>query len=123
MKKLIAKKPCSFNGKKFFIGNEIPAEYVLNPIAQSKMGVLELVEVESTDDGAAPEEGGPLLPPSSTLEEDETTAMEEIIYSKNKLSRMTKPEVCAIAEQIGVKVNDELTKEKIVELIMESQGE
>lgn len=38
--KLIARKPCSFNGKKFFIGDEIPAESVINPKEQEKMGVL-----------------------------------------------------------------------------------
>lgn len=38
--KLIAKKPCSFGGKQFFIGDEIPVEFVLDPKAQEKMGVL-----------------------------------------------------------------------------------
>lgn len=38
--KLIAKKPCSFGGKKFYIGDEIPAELVLDPRAQEKLGVL-----------------------------------------------------------------------------------
>lgn len=38
--KLIAQKPCSFGGKKFYIGDEIPAEIVLDPEAQVKMGVL-----------------------------------------------------------------------------------
>lgn len=38
--KLIARKPCSFRGKKFSIGEEIPAEYVLNPKLQEKQGVL-----------------------------------------------------------------------------------
>lgn len=42
--KLIAKKPCSFGGKKFYIGDEIPAEYVLNPNDQEKMGVLATVD-------------------------------------------------------------------------------
>lgn len=41
--KLIAKKPCSFRGEKFFIGDEIPAEYVLSPREQEKMGVLAIV--------------------------------------------------------------------------------
>ena len=41
--KLIAKKPCSFEGKKFYIGDEIPADFVLNPLAQEKMGVLSIV--------------------------------------------------------------------------------
>lgn len=47
--KLIARKPCSFEGKKFYIGDEIPAEYVVSPKEQEKMGVLAVVA-----DGAAP---------------------------------------------------------------------
>lgn len=38
--KLIAQKPCSFEGKKFYIGDEIPCELVNNPKAQEKMGVI-----------------------------------------------------------------------------------
>ena len=41
--KLIARKACSFGGKKFFIGEEIPAEFVLNPKAQESMGTLAIV--------------------------------------------------------------------------------
>lgn len=48
--KLIAKKPSSFGGKRFYIGDEIPAELVLNPRAQEKMGVLAIVP----DDAGAP---------------------------------------------------------------------
>lgn len=42
--KLIAKKPCSFGGEKFYIGDEIPAELVLFPKDQEQMGVLAIVE-------------------------------------------------------------------------------
>lgn len=41
--KLIAKRPCSFGGKKFYIGDEIPGELVQNPATQAKMGVLTIV--------------------------------------------------------------------------------
>ena len=41
--KLIARKACSFGGKKFFIGEEIPTELVLNPKAQETMGTLAIV--------------------------------------------------------------------------------
>lgn len=44
--KLIAKKPCSFGGKKFYIGDEIPAEFVVDPAGQEKMGVLVRVAQE-----------------------------------------------------------------------------
>lgn len=48
--KLIAKKPCSFGGKKFYIGDEIPAELVMNPKGQEKMGTLAIIN----DDAGAP---------------------------------------------------------------------
>lgn len=53
--KLIAKKPCSFGGKKFYIGDEIPVEIVLDPKAQEKMGVLVLVD--AAQGHPAPETG------------------------------------------------------------------
>lgn len=45
--RLIALKPCSFGGKKFYIGDEIPAEYVESPERQEKLGALKVVKVES----------------------------------------------------------------------------
>ena len=44
MMKLFAKQPCSFNGRKFIIGEEIPTEYVLDPKAQERMGVLAIAD-------------------------------------------------------------------------------
>lgn len=41
--KLIARKPCSFGGRKFFIGQEIPAELVTEPGVQERLGVLAVV--------------------------------------------------------------------------------
>lgn len=46
--KLIAKKPCSFGGEKFYVGDEIPVEYVLNPKLQEQMGVLTIVYVDGS---------------------------------------------------------------------------
>ena len=126
---IIAKKPCSFNGRKFFIGNTIPSEYVLDPNAQKSMGVIEVVEVESDteNDGAAPGEGGPLLPPSSTLDEDKNKEdqddQEATNYSKSTLLRMTKDELVTLAAERGIEVNAEMTKEAIADLILEQQGE
>lgn len=42
--RLIARKPCCFEGRKYFIGEEVPLESVANPKAQEKMGVLSLFE-------------------------------------------------------------------------------
>lgn len=42
--KLIAKKPCSFGGERFYIGDEIPVELVLDPGTQEKYGNLAILE-------------------------------------------------------------------------------
>ena len=42
--KLIAKKPCSFGGERFYIGDEIPVELVQNPATQEKYGILAIME-------------------------------------------------------------------------------
>lgn len=47
--KLIAKKPCNFGGKKFFIGEEVPAYLVTNPELQEKLGVLAIGKNGSED--------------------------------------------------------------------------
>lgn len=41
--KLVANKPCSFGGKKYFIGEEIPTEVVVDPARLEKMGVLTVI--------------------------------------------------------------------------------
>ena len=54
--RLIAKKPCSYGGKKFFIGDEIPAELVVNIEREEKLGVISAVN----DEAGAPEQSGAL---------------------------------------------------------------
>lgn len=51
--RLIAKKPCSFGGKKFFIGEEIPAGLVADPASQEMMGVLTIAKGENEEMPAA----------------------------------------------------------------------
>lgn len=60
--KLIAKKPCSFGGSKFYIGDEIPAEYVLDYKVQEKRGVVACVseEKEMVQDPPMPPEQAPI---------------------------------------------------------------
>ena len=43
VKKLIAKKPCSFGGEKFYIGDGIPAGLVADPAVQEKRGILTII--------------------------------------------------------------------------------
>ena len=51
--KLIAKQPCSFGGKRFYIGDEIPVELVQEPATQEKYGKLAIV-----NDNTVTEPGG-----------------------------------------------------------------
>ena len=46
--KLIAKKPCSFNGQTFYIGDEIPSAFVINQKAQEKLGTIAIVSPGDT---------------------------------------------------------------------------
>ena len=54
--RLIAKKPCSFGGKNFFIGDEIPSEYVADAVVQEKRGVLTIVNEGEGAEASAPSE-------------------------------------------------------------------
>lgn len=54
--RLIAKKPCSYGGKKFFIGDEIPAELVVNIEREEKIGVISA----ANDEAGVPEQSGAL---------------------------------------------------------------
>lgn len=56
--KLIAKKPCSFGGQRFYIGDEIPAELVAEPKAQEKLGVIAIANNEGA--GVSGEQSGTL---------------------------------------------------------------
>ena len=40
---IIAKRPCSFEGKKFFIGDEIPEAFVRDPDKMEKLGIVVIV--------------------------------------------------------------------------------
>ena len=48
--KLIARKPCSFGGKKYFIGDEIPSEEVIHPKTQERLGVLTILEMDTKEE-------------------------------------------------------------------------
>ena len=37
---IVAKRPCSFEGKKFFIGDEIPEAFVRDPDKMEKLGIV-----------------------------------------------------------------------------------
>lgn len=54
--KLIAKKRCSYGGRKFFAGDVIPADIVLNVEREEKLGVISI----ANDEAGVPEQSGAL---------------------------------------------------------------
>lgn len=69
--KLIAKKPCSFGGLQFYIGDEISVELVADARQQEQMGVITIVD---DTDGALGREPGTLF----TLEQAEKMVAEAV---------------------------------------------
>lgn len=52
--RLIANKPCSFGGQKFYIGNQIPANLVADAKMQEKMGVIAIINDNVGESGGQP---------------------------------------------------------------------
>ena len=48
---------------------------------------------------------------------------EHEVYSQRKLERMDRSELLEIAQGYGIETNDDMSKKKIAELVMEKQGE
>lgn len=71
--KLIAQKPCNFCGKRFFVGDEIPAELVVSPKTQAKLGVLTIYNDGGVVSGNAPLEAtvdaGEVIAPLRAIED------------------------------------------------------
>lgn len=51
--KLIAKKPCSFGGRQFYIGDIIPADLVADTKQQEHYGIISIVDTEGVPGGDA----------------------------------------------------------------------
>lgn len=62
--RLIAKKPCSFGGQKFFIGDEIPKNLVADAKLQEQRGVITIADGSAGGSGGNPEPpSGPVMIP------------------------------------------------------------
>lgn len=114
--KLIAKKPCSFEGQKFFIGDEIPVAFVKDPKAQEKMGVLAIAGDGST------------LPPEELQECTAQVAdvkFEVIIHSDDGdlPLAVTNAELSVFTDILQIPVAKAEDKQKISEMIQKIESE
>ncbi|MCI8771042.1 MAG: hypothetical protein HFH73_07815 [Lachnospiraceae bacterium] len=73
--KLIAKKPCSFGGRQFYIGDEIPTDLVTDAKQQEQYGMIAIVNTEGVPGG----ESGTLF----TLEQAEKMVAEAVDKVEN----------------------------------------
>lgn len=111
--RLIAQIPCTFAGKKYLIGEEIPADVVENPESQAKRGVL---AVMNDGEGAAPADIG------STVGEVKFTIPIHLPDQDYDVS-VTEEELTVFTNvlQMGVKTTDE--KAKIAEIVSTVESE
>lgn len=93
--RLIANKPCSFGGRQFFIGDEIPAELVADARAQEKMGVI---TVANDVEGVPGAESGSLF----TLEQVEKMVAEAVDEAVNNTVQEMEQKQKELQEATGV---------------------
>ncbi len=93
--RLIANKPCSFGGRKFYIGDEIPENFVADAGMQEKLGVITVVNSETM---VSEEQSGPLF----TLEQVEKMVEEAVNEAVLEMERKHKE----LQEAVGILKNE-----------------
>lgn len=93
--RLIANKPCSFGGRQFYIGNEIPLNLVADARMQEKLGVITILnDNEGVPDGQA----GTLF----TQEQVEKMVADAVNEAVNDTTlKMEQQEACGILVEKG----------------------
>ena len=110
--KIIAQKPCSFEGQKFFIGDEIPASLVAAPKTLEKMGVIAI----AANGGVSPE---------ATIHTVEQGLIEVIVHAVDGdiPLKITNAELSVFTEIRQIGVNSTEDKQKISEMIQKIESE
>ncbi|EET60417.1 hypothetical protein BRYFOR_07613 [Marvinbryantia formatexigens DSM 14469] len=57
--RFVANKPCNMGGKRYFIGEEIPPDEILDPAALEKMGIIHVIHDGIRKESNGREEGMP----------------------------------------------------------------
>lgn len=110
---LISKKPCTFGGKSFLIGEEIPCELVTNPKMQEKFGVIAIA------DGTG----------NSFNVEDVVAQVAEVffdvpIYGESELTlSVTNEELKVFTDILQLDVKTTADKQKVSEMIQNIESE
>ena len=107
--RLIAKKPCSYGGRKFFIGDEIPAELVVNIEREEKLGVISI----ANDEAGVPEQSGALY---SQEQVDEMIADAGKGFTQEQVDEMIADAVANAGKGFTQEQVDEMIQSAVAEL-------
>lgn len=114
--KLIAKKPCSFEGHKFFIGDEIPAELVANPKSLEQMGVIAI---------AGNAEPIPFTDPQEYVTQVGEVKFEILIHAgeEDYPLQITNEELSVFTDILQIPVSKAEDRQKVSEMIQKIESE
>lgn len=121
--RLIANKPCSFGGRKFYIGNEIPENLVADAKLQEKMGVITIV---NDNMGVSGEQSGTLFTQeqvdkmlAEAIEEAVNNTITEMEQKQKELQEVLQQSVAERKE-----VDSEILMETVmIDIVVDSDGE
>lgn len=111
---IIALKPCTFGGKKFLIGDEIPENLVVNPKVQAKMGTIAI--------------SGGTVPPEELQQYTSQVGevkFEIIIHSENGdlPLAVTNEELSIFTDILQINVSKTEDKQKVSDMIQNIESE
>lgn len=121
--RLIANKPCSFGGKKFYIGNEIPENLVADARLQEKMGVITIV---NDNMGVADKQSATLFTQeqvdkmlAEAIEEAVNNTITEMKQKQKELQEALQQSAAELKE-----VDSEILMETVmIDIVIDSDGE
>ena len=121
--RLIANKPCSFGGKKFYIGNEIPENLVADARLQEKMGVITIV---NDNMGVADKQSGTLFT-QEQVDKMLAEAIEEAVNNTITEMKQKQKELQEVLQQSAAElkeVDSEILMETVmIDIVIDSDGE
>ena len=121
--RLIANKPCSFGGKKFYIGNEIPENLVADARLQEKMGVITIV---NDNMGVSGGQSGTLFT-QEQVDKMLAEAIEEAVNNTITEMKQKQKELQEVLQQSAAElkeVDSEILMETvIIDIVIDSDGE
>ena len=121
--RLIANKPCSFGGKKFYIGNEIPENLVADARLQEKMGVITIV---NDNMGVSGGQSGTLFT-QEQVDKMLAEAIEEAVNNTITEMKQKQKELQEVLQQSAAElkeVDSEILMETVmIDIVIDSDGE